>query len=71
VRVVRLEMTCTECGETTTDRFCRRCNGGDEGEDGDGVVWNGRRNGNGVSSGNLVPTVSYLREDEYYEGGGQ
>lgn len=57
VRVARGEMTCTACGETTLDGFCVLCNVGD------GAV-DGRGNVRVASRANLVPTASYLREDE-------
>ena len=64
VKVVRGEMTCTECGEVTTESFCRRCNsdGLDEDEPAvPGAFGNVRKS----STASLVPTVSYLYEWEY------
>ena len=67
IRVAVGEMTCTVCGETTTDRFCRRCNGeaDEEGDEEEGPIYNWRRNVTVASQASLVPTVSYLHEDEY------
>lgn len=42
------ELTCTECGETSTDGKCYRCGKGFD-----------------AACTPMVPTVSYLREDEY------
>lgn len=63
VRVGVGEMTCTACGETTTQRFCPRCNVDDEEEGTQLFHW--RRSGDSVSESTLVPTVSYLRDDEF------
>ena len=66
VRVQRGEMTCTKCGEVTTEFFCRRCNA--EGLDEDEPAVPGTfGNVRASSSAGLVPTVSYLREGEYRE----
>ena len=49
----RQEMTCTECGDTTTEAYCIRC--GRPTRDG-GIM--GRRT-------RMVPTTSYLNAGEY------
>jgi hypothetical protein len=56
VRVAKNEMTCLDCGETTTRGFCTRC-----------VVEDDEMGASGHSKlgRNLVPTLSYLREGEY------
>lgn len=63
VRVGVGEMTCTECGEVTTQKYCPRCNVEDEEEGTELFHW--RRSGDGASESTLVPTVSYLAEDEF------
>lgn len=52
VRVGNGEMTCTVCGEVVISRRCPRCHIDDE-EEGE------------PNESSLVPTVSYLREDEF------
>lgn len=52
VRVAPGELTCTGCGETTSD-YCPRCGGQDE----DGKTM--------TDAPKLVPTLSYLREGEW------
>lgn len=47
------EMTCTECGETTSDAYCIRC--GRPTRDG-GIIATRTR---------MVPTVSYLQPGEF------
>lgn len=49
------EMTCTICGETTTDDYCIRCSAEPDINQRYAVV----------KAGRLVPTLSYLRENEY------
>lgn len=54
VRVVPGEQTCTICGETTTDDYCLRCS----------VESHANQRYAVVKAGQLVPTMSYLRDDE-------
>jgi len=49
VRVNRNEQTCLDCGETTTEDYCPTCSDFSE----------------GLVVRHLVPTISYLRDDEY------
>ena len=58
IRVGRNEMTCTVCGEVTNQNYCMRCN------DELGVMGNNHAQV-AAKRGQLVPTVSYLREEEY------
>ncbi len=51
------EMTCTVCGETTTEEYCIRCAAEAE--------INLQRNPASQVGRRLVPTLSYLRENEY------
>jgi ribosomal protein S27AE len=50
VRVNRNERTCTRCGETTSEWFCPRCS---------------ESLGAKAASQALVPTVAYLKPNEY------
>lgn len=61
IRVAMNELTCVVCGEVTGEGFCARCNHHDE----DGLLFNRKRQGDPSLMANLVPTISYLREDEY------
>ncbi len=56
IRVGRGEMTCTRCGETTNQAYCVRC-GDDTAKAGYTKTVRGM--------GQLVPTVSYLKDGEY------
>lgn len=56
IRVGRGEMTCTLCGETTNQAYCVRC-----GEDTAAAGYTKAVAG----KGRLVPTVSYLKPEEY------
>jgi len=49
VRAAKSEMTCRRCGETTITDYCVRCSDSETGE----------------YVRDLVPTLSYLHEDEY------
>lgn len=49
VRVYRDEHTCLLCGETTGEDYCPRCSDFSE----------------GVIVRDLIPTLSYLHEDEF------
>ena len=49
------EMTCTVCGETTVDEYCIRCSA-----EADINQRHVRE-----KAGRLVPTLSYLHDDEY------
>ena len=58
IRVGRNEMTCTVCGEVTNQAYCMRCN-----EEAD--VQGNNYAQVAAKRGRMVPTVSYLREEEY------
>ena len=58
VKVARNEMTCTVCGEVTNQAYCMRCN-----EEAD--VQGNNYAQVAAKRGRMVPTVSYLREEEY------
>ena len=49
------EMTCLDCGETTVDGYCLRCVAEADADQRRDVIQAGR----------LVPTLSYLRPNEY------
>ena len=51
VRVPRGELTCVQCGETTTENYCTRCSLDEDGR---------RKRG----AGTLIPTMDYLSEDD-------
>ena len=53
VAVQKGENTCLDCGHTTTADFCDVCAEGGTTEDKD-------------AARNLVPTISYLLDDEFY-----
>jgi len=55
VRVAPGEMTCLDCGETTSarDSYCVRCAADDQQQQNSG------------GAGRLVPTLAYLRDGEY------
>lgn len=55
ITVRRDEMTCTQCGETTTEGWCYRCD--------DRPAANKANS----SPDTLVPTLSYLAEGEYQQ----
>ena len=58
IRVGVGEMTCTVCGEVTNQNYCMRCN------DELGVMGNNHAQV-AAKRGQLVPTVSYLKPEEY------
>lgn len=49
------EMTCLDCGDTTVDGYCLRCAAETEVNQRNTVI----------KAGRLVPTISYLRPNEY------
>ena len=51
----RNEKTCLDCGETTTENYCLRCAAEADADQRRDVIQAGR----------LVPTLSYLRPNEY------
>lgn len=51
------ERTCTICGETTSEHYCYRCS--------DAKETAGRGRWNPTVPDTLVPTISYLRPEEY------
>jgi hypothetical protein len=53
LKVAQGEQTCTGCGEIAIDGFCPRC----------GLFDDGTRR---KEPPPLVPTISYLRDGEYY-----
>jgi hypothetical protein len=53
------EMTCTVCGETTVDEYCIRC----------ATEADLNQRYAVRKAGTLVPTMSYLHEDEYERNG--
>lgn len=55
------ERTCLDCGETTVDEYCIRCAAEAE--------INLQRNQASQVGRRLVPTLSYLRENEYERNG--
>ena len=58
IRVGVGEMTCTVCGEVTNQAYCMRCN--DEAD-----VQGNSYAQVAANKGRLVPTVSYLKPDEF------
>lgn len=57
IRVTRGELTCTQCGETTAEGYCYRCD--------DGKSHAGRGQWTRSGAATLVPTTSYLHPEEY------
>ena len=58
IRVGVGEMTCTVCDEVTNQAYCMRCN-----EEAD--VQGNNYAQVAAKRGRMVPTISYLREEEY------
>ena len=55
VKVAPQEMTCLDCGETGTGNYCLRC----------AAEADANQRHTVMKFGRLVPTISYLNQDEY------